>query len=216
MPLPRLYSRTPLREPKPLISVHKLSLYSPMVPLLPLRNRKLRQRGLLVLVVLLFLSTYIFFAQHSGLSPSMALLNVEGQHQTAAQEVPKSLGPVETPIVGKRRKHLVVQRPSVQLNHAQELAAVSSFLASLPQNVLPSSINPSLPIDPQLVLDFDVQSSRAIDELNNMVEDVWMRNPVFVYCKVRVTLFLNLDGKSNQIFSFTQRLHVRLKPFSIL
>jgi len=71
----------------------------------------------------------------------------------------------------------------LRLSLDQELAALSSFIASLPQNVIPHSVDPTLPLDPQLVLDFDINSPRAKDELRAMVDDVWSRNPVFVYAK---------------------------------
>jgi hypothetical protein len=79
-------------------------------------------------------------------------------------------------------------RPQLQLDESQELTAVSSFLASLPQNVIPLSVDPSQPIDPQLVLDFDTRSPRAVDEVRDMVADVWLRNPVILYSKVRLLL----------------------------
>jgi hypothetical protein len=70
------------------------------------------------------------------------------------------------------------------LTPAQELAAVSSFLASLPQNVIPPSVDPALPIDPELVLDFDTRSPHAMEEVERVVDDVWSRNPVMLYGKV--------------------------------
>jgi hypothetical protein len=70
------------------------------------------------------------------------------------------------------------------------LAAVASFLASLPQNVIPPSVDPSRSIDPQLVLDFDTRGPRAADELRTIVEDVWTQNPVVLFTKVR-SLFLH-------------------------
>ncbi|CCL98694.1 uncharacterized protein FIBRA_00697 [Fibroporia radiculosa] len=73
--------------------------------------------------------------------------------------------------------------PQIQLDPAQELAAISSFLASLPQNVIPSSVDPSQPIDAQLVLDFDTRRSDAADEMQRVVDDVWARNPVLLYAK---------------------------------
>jgi hypothetical protein len=76
------------------------------------------------------------------------------------------------------------ERPQVQLDESQELAAVSSFLASLPQNVIPPSVDPSRPIDPQLVLDFDTRSPRAADGVQEIVEDVWTRNPVILFSKL--------------------------------
>lgn len=75
-------------------------------------------------------------------------------------------------------------RPQIQLQESEELAAVASFLASLPQNVIPSSVDPSRPIDPQLVLDFNTRSPKAVDELRVLVEDVWMQNPVILFTKL--------------------------------
>lgn len=76
-------------------------------------------------------------------------------------------------------------RPQITLNATQELAAVSSFIASLPQNMIPATVDPSLPIDPQLVLDFDTRGPHAEEELQAVMQDVWTRNPVMLYSKVR-------------------------------
>lgn len=74
-------------------------------------------------------------------------------------------------------------QPQISLDPAQELAAVSSFIISLPQNVIPSFVDPSRPIDPQLVLDFDTRGPNAADEVKAVVDDVWTRNPVVLYSK---------------------------------
>ena len=78
--------------------------------------------------------------------------------------------------------------PQIQLTPPQELAAITSFLASLPQNVIPSSVDPAKPIDPSLVLDFDPSSPKAAEEVEEMMRDVWTRNPVVLYGKVRIFL----------------------------
>ena len=75
--------------------------------------------------------------------------------------------------------------PPLQLTPEQELAAVTTFLASLPQNVIPSNIDPSKPIDPQLVLDFDIHSPQAPTEVAQLEHDAWVRYPVVLYSKVR-------------------------------
>ncbi|KAI1791937.1 hypothetical protein LXA43DRAFT_1094020 [Ganoderma leucocontextum] len=46
-------------------------------------------------------------------------------------------------------------RPQSSLNATQDLGDVSSSFASLPQNMIPATVDPSQPIDPQLILDFD-------------------------------------------------------------
>lgn len=75
----------------------------------------------------------------------------------------------------------------VRLTPEQELAAVTSFLASLPQNVIPSNVDPLHPIDPQLVLDFDTRSPQALQEVEQLVVDSWARYPVVLYSKVRAS-----------------------------
>jgi len=75
----------------------------------------------------------------------------------------------------------------VHLTKKGELAAVSSFLASLSsRNHIPLFVDPSSPIDPQLILDFDTRAPWAAKEVQAMVDDVWSRNPVFLYSKVCV------------------------------
>lgn len=76
-------------------------------------------------------------------------------------------------------------RPQIELSAPQELAAITGFLASLPQNMIPLSVDPTQPIDPQLVLDFDTRGAKAVKAVEEMVEDVWTQNPVVLYAKVR-------------------------------
>lgn len=80
-------------------------------------------------------------------------------------------------------------RPEIVLSPEQELGAVTAFMAALPQNVIPPDVDPTQPIDPQLVLDFDTRSPRAEEEVNNVVSDVWLRNPVVVFSKVKCLSF---------------------------
>jgi hypothetical protein len=75
-------------------------------------------------------------------------------------------------------------RPDVSLSPEQELGALTAFMAALPQNVIPSNIDPSLPIDPQLVLDFDTRGPEAEDEIADIIVDVWTNNPVVLFTKV--------------------------------
>lgn len=75
-------------------------------------------------------------------------------------------------------------RPDVLLSPEQELGALTAFMVALPQNVIPSNIDPSRPIDPQLVLDFDTRNPEAPDEIDDVVLGVWMNNPVVLFTKV--------------------------------
>ncbi|KAI0675376.1 hypothetical protein C8Q78DRAFT_965031 [Trametes maxima] len=96
-------------------------------------------------------------------------------------------------------------RPQITLNQTQELAAVSSFIASLPQNVIPSTVDPAQPIDPQLVLDFDTRGPQAEEELRNVMHDVWSRNPVMLYSKVHSPI-------SREIKQVLAELYLRPAP----
>ncbi|KAJ7212974.1 hypothetical protein GGX14DRAFT_361058 [Mycena pura] len=90
--------------------------------------------------------------------------------------------PVHAAQPARAQKHktlALAARPPLVLTPAQELAALSSFLASLPQNVIPLSVDPALPLDPELVLDFDTRSPRALEEVQRLAVDVWAQNPVF-------------------------------------
>lgn len=103
-------------------------------------------------------------------------------------------------------------QPQIALNQTQELAAVSSFIASLPQNMIPSSIDPSIPIDPQLVLDFDTRGPHAEEELQAVIRDVWSRNPVMLYSKVRVFQACGLvvaSARAHHGLRSTRRYHER-------
>ncbi|KAG6857704.1 hypothetical protein H0H87_004120 [Tephrocybe sp. NHM501043] len=110
-------------------------------------------------------------------------------------------------VSGAFRKHKKLSRigKQVVLDQSQELAAISSFLASLPQNVIPLSVDPSITIDPQLVLDFDTRSDRAAEEVQHMVDDVWQRNPVFLYSKL-------YSPTSREIKAMLAKLNLRPMP----
>ncbi|KAJ7139056.1 hypothetical protein C8R44DRAFT_727166 [Mycena epipterygia] len=108
----------------------------------------------------------------------------------------------------KKHKPLYAGRPSVALTPAQELAAVSSFLASLPQNMIPLSVDPSLPIDPELVLDFDTRSPQAMEEVERVAEDVWLQNPVFLFGKL-------YSPASRELKSILSKMNLRPPPFVI-
>lgn len=146
-----------------------------------LQPRKSRYRStLIILAILLCLSTYLL--ARSSSSPS----------HTVHKDMPTAVQPVafegtrNTHGPGTTRKHRKVYKnqEQVALDPSQELAAISSFLASLPQNVIPLSVDPLVTIDPQLILDFDTRSARAAEEVQHMVTDVWLRNPVFLYSKL--------------------------------
>ncbi|KAK0505204.1 hypothetical protein EDD18DRAFT_1061332 [Armillaria luteobubalina] len=147
-----------------------------------LATRKSRFRTtFLALFVICFLSAYIFVFQQRALQ---APLGLKRSDRPAADQIAKALETIRTSTDVATLRKAYTNQPQLRLDTTQELAAVSSFLASLPQNVIPSFVDPSLPIDPQLVVDFDPQSPRVADEIQNMIDDVWTRHPVFLYSKL--------------------------------
>ncbi|KAG7098289.1 hypothetical protein E1B28_000252 [Marasmius oreades] len=71
--------------------------------------------------------------------------------------------------------------PQIRLTLPQELAAITGFLTGQPANTIPFWVNPTLPIDPQFVLDFDIQNSHAAQDVEEMVREVWSNNPVMLW-----------------------------------
>ncbi|KAF9527345.1 hypothetical protein CPB83DRAFT_895359 [Crepidotus variabilis] len=192
MDLPRVNSRTPLQiasvmfplgisEPKAASTMTAKPVVAGF--LAALHPRKPKQRSTFAaLIFLVCLTTYIFIAHSTSLS-SIAMR----QPQTsAADQLAHALETIQKSRLGDENATLRPShesRPQLQLDTQEELAAVSSFLASLPQNVIPPSVDPKVSIDPQLVLDFDTRSPRAKEEVRVMVDELWSRHPVFVYSK---------------------------------
>jgi len=164
--------------------------------------RKPKQRTTFAaLILLVCLTTYIFIA-HSSVSPALALrkaragdargttseqlaLALETIQNARLKEAArlKSLAASSTTSSSSKSSH-AADAQELTMSPSEELAAITFFLASLPQNVIPHTVDPKKPIDPQLVLDFDTRGAKAKEELDALVEDVWSRNPVFLWSKV--------------------------------
>lgn len=162
----------------------------------------------LALFALIVVSFYIFFIARPSLdlAPIALRSDTRGHSDTRVHlhdedsSIPSSRLfrlPVKTPNN--------VDRPKVTLDATQELAAVAAFIAALPQNTIPRSIDPNEPIDPQLVLDFDIRSPRATEEVNQIVEEVWSRYPVMLFTKLH-------QGYSREIRSTFLNMNLRPSP----
>jgi len=165
------------------------------------QRKPLNQRATsLALIGLIVVSFYIFFVARPSLELTPIALRTDtlghaGTHGSFPQDrddPPPSSRLFRIPSNTQRKTPVSnTNRPQVQLDELQELAAVAAFVAALPQNMIPRSIDPTKPIDPQLVLDFDTRSPRAADEVNQIVQDVWSRYPVMMFTKVsRFFVFL--------------------------
>ena len=161
---------------------------APNTSLLPwlidsLHPRKVRLRAtLLCLFSLISLTAYICL-----ISPPALSLSRSHHHPHAWRNLAAEFHLPSPPPPG----HLPPPRPDVMLSPEQELGALTAFMAALPQNVIPSNIDPTVPIDPQLVLDFDTRSPEAEDEIADVVVDAWMNNPVVLFTKVRYRMIFH-------------------------
>lgn len=167
-----------------------------LAALTSIANRKPRsywyRTTFLALSVLAVLSVYVLFVAQPSLSSIPAFESDSHTHP--------HLSPEAFRLAALRHKHpwsnndSASGRPQVQLNASQELAAISSFIASLPHNVIPGTVDPSKPIDPQLVLDFDTRTAHAAEEVETVVKDVWAQHPVMLYSKVSALSLFVLHG----------------------
>ncbi|THU86557.1 hypothetical protein K435DRAFT_559179, partial [Dendrothele bispora CBS 962.96] len=183
-----------------------LSAWPPVVK----PGRKSRSRvSLFCLTSLILLAVYVFVVQRSTLTASFALVphgsDSTSRHHPDADPVPAIEALEHSRLRFEAHRKLMVSRPQINLTPEQELAAVSGFLASLPQNIIPPSVDPSVPIDPQLVLDFDTRGARAKEEVDVMTELVWAHNPVFLYSKLYSPL-------SREIKSYLHSLNLVPSP----
>ncbi|KAF7315903.1 Glutaredoxin domain-containing protein [Mycena indigotica] len=199
-------SRTPLRgNHRP---TQSLSL--PFAVVAALHPKRTRNRtSILALLALISLAAFVFCSYFPiTLAPTYLLRAsdrspveqvVLAQQQQRGPSKPKKL---------HKQLSLGSKRQPISLNLAQELAAVSSFLASLAQNVIPSSVDPARPLDPELVLDFDTRSPTALEEVERVVEYVWTQNPVMIYCK-------HYSPLSRELKAMLHDLNLRPPPFVI-
>ncbi|KAH8093875.1 hypothetical protein BXZ70DRAFT_897020 [Cristinia sonorae] len=143
----------------------------------------------LALFALLAVTGYIFFVAQPSFAPvAFGEANASTNGLSASQRLSQLASHARLAALRNKRPSTSAAAstgvPQVTLSTAQELAAVSSFIASLPQNVIPASVDPSKPIDPQLVLDFDTRGPHAAEEVEAMVTDTWTRNPVILFSKL--------------------------------
>lgn len=75
----------------------------------------------------------------------------------------------------------------LKLTLAEELGAVVAYLTSLGANArIPHTIDPTRPIDAELILGFNTRSSKASAEVSELVRETWEINPVVMFGEVRL------------------------------
>jgi len=160
------------------LPLHKSSGPFHQSPFITLLRKPRQQATFIAALAIILLTVYISFLHHRAGPGSQMLPDPESTRSNQISLILQSIHKHGT----SRMTKTVDQ---VHLTKKEELAAVSSFLASLSsRNHIPPFVDPSSPIDPQLILDFDTRAPWAAKEVQAMVDDVWSRNPVFLYSKV--------------------------------
>ncbi|KAJ8507886.1 hypothetical protein ONZ45_g9779 [Pleurotus djamor] len=133
------------------------------------------------MAVMMFLSFYGTFV---GLRLPMGVSRTGGMMGTT-QKAGESVLSSKRPGHGRKGRPMSKINPPLHFTPSLELAAITSFLTSLHDthtNILPSSVDPSKPIDPELVLGFDIKRNpNAQQELRQLQEEVWSVSPVVLY-----------------------------------
>lgn len=100
----------------------------------------------------------------------------------------------------RRNPHDLVLTPG------QELGVLVSFMAAVKANILPSDIDPSKPLDPQLVVGFDTRAEGAEEEVDAVVEETWSNYPVVMFSQVMLTIAGSPSMRLSNSSSCTPRL----------
>jgi len=143
-----------------------------------LRPRKARLRAtFFCLFSLIIVTTYVCLVSPPALSPGHPYRSKLARLDESWRKFAPNL-----PILpGSRLASSAL--PDISLSPEQELCALTAFMAALPQNVIPTNIDPAQSLDPQLVLDFDTRTPEAEKEIDDLVIDVWINNPVVLFSK---------------------------------
>ncbi|KAG6375500.1 hypothetical protein JVT61DRAFT_3059 [Boletus reticuloceps] len=178
----------------------------------PRKHRVKHRTALLALFSLFTFSCYLLFIAYPSHRLSRSLLTHVPDHgRPHESHFPDHSSDQHTPPlreVTNRFRPVRPTRPTLALSPTEELAALSAFIAALPRNVLPPSVDPNTPLDPQLVLDFDPRSESAKDELDRLVDHIWTRFPVMLFTKARIHSFLFLVfGQLRPLFVCHTQLH---------
>ena len=205
-PLPPPVTLHPFVHPSD--TKHAPLIVSPVLFSAAIRRFRIRP-SFIALLTLLTLASFCVLHQHlndaSPLSfpspsadPPLQPANDRPRHRTALSRPPRP--------------------PKITLSPDEELAALVAFIAALPSNALPNTIDPKAALDPDLVLDFDTRTLKAAHEVHELVEDTWSRFPVVLFSKVcdpRLSARHLLRSSATALFthlSSDQSLPYRVSP----
>jgi hypothetical protein len=155
----------------------------------------LQRRGRWALLLLLLAtSAFLFMCAPSYHDFRITPLSSDAPRADPVVPIPGSGAARKGPHRGGSWRRPVHKTAVLNLGLSEELAVLTAYLAALPENRIPN-VDPATPLDPQLVVDFDTRSATAKDELAEVVHDVWHRNPVVLFGKVRSCPVCRFESK---------------------
>ncbi|KAJ1304761.1 hypothetical protein OPQ81_005899 [Rhizoctonia solani] len=145
------------------------------------RKHQRLSAALLLLLSLAAFFSFIFGAQHDS-SSFIAYQRATRRQPTASYPLSRAFK--ETNQAIPQRKEVATAEP-LHLTPAMELGALVAFLTDrAAQNALPSTVDPQQQIPADVMLDFDTRSDFAQLEVDDLVQDTWMRNPIVIFSKL--------------------------------
>ncbi|CAE6469781.1 unnamed protein product [Rhizoctonia solani] len=136
--------------------------------------------ALLLFLSLAALFSFIFGAQHD--SSFIAYQRATGRQPTASYPLSRAFKETNRAVAPQRK---IATAEPLYLTPAMELGALVAFLTDRAAgNALPSTIDPQQQIPADVMLDFDTRSDFAQLEVDDLVQDTWMRNPIVIFSKV--------------------------------
>ncbi|CAE6483650.1 unnamed protein product [Rhizoctonia solani] len=138
-------------------------------------------------VLLLFLSfaaffSFLFGAQHDS-KAFIAYQRATGRQPTASYPLSRAFKETNRAVTPQQKS--TASAEPLNLTPAMELGALVAFLTDrAAENALPLTIDPQQQIPADVMLDFDTRSDFAQLEVDDLVQDTWMRNPVVILSKV--------------------------------
>ncbi|KAG8742814.1 hypothetical protein FRC10_000859 [Ceratobasidium sp. 414] len=149
-------------------------------------TRKHRRASGFLLLFLTLAAIFSFFFSHThDTSAYIAYQRARGRQPSASYPLSRAFGESKRVVAAAPRASATEGEP-LNLTPAMELGALVAFLADrAAQNALPVTLDPHSPIPADVILDFNTRSDLAQLEVDDLVQDTWMRNPIVIFSKGR-------------------------------
>ncbi|KAG8706967.1 hypothetical protein FRC08_000774 [Ceratobasidium sp. 394] len=148
-------------------------------------TRKHRRASGFLLLFLTLAAIFSFLFSHTyDTSAYIAYQRARGRQPSASYPLSRAFGESKRAMAAAPRASPTEGEP-LNLTPAMELGALVAFLTDrAAQNALPATLDPQSPIPADVILDFNTRSDFAQLEVDDLVQDTWIRNPIVIFSKV--------------------------------